>query len=948
MSPQSAGNVLYSLGKLGINYDMLTDRLKMSLEISIRRVINRKDNNANILIKMQDLTQVLQGMSMIQFKYQYLSPSTSLLLAEAIYQHAIIWRSEFKKINADATKESENKLATMVADVATCFYTISHLGLSWTTLPSPVKAGLFLGLKVLSGYQEVDDNMKENAKADEKRNYGAASKRVNVYSSPKSKDLVNNAVLLQAIETFFNVSNELTPSNTSAGSRSDVMDTLILEDTNSYQIPLPRSKLVKESLSWSLSNIMYSFVKLNATIDEIPSDIRRYIWKCTELYSSGSSLQSLALILFSMGKLGVDWKEDDSIYFDKVKPVLSYEFKRILSNYDREGGHIYTSSHNKERPPSIGDISHDLTHTSDIQSISNILYGFSLMKISWSDLSVDMKQSITSRITKEAPYLLELEQMYSLLHALAEMKAVTMDFALQQKLFERFVELFHSYYRSADRYISKSYAETYRYDQFSKYIALSLRCFGLMSFRSLLNDNTKDYDSFRKLALLIENVQNDLSVQGLCIIWKAFASSLPSTVSSQPTSGTYQKMDKYIHQNIYPSLLRTTIKLCDHYDARSLSSILSSIGRLHLFSSSSSSLQSSHQAFPYMIIKNLHKIASDGKSLQLMNDKDVVFLIRGLSSLRNFLPWRSLSSSIRIMILRAIDTYLTSMTVAGVVSCLQSMSNWQMDMSMETDDSTFSTDEWQLIQHLRSNIAHAIKETIIPYANPLECSSVVISLHSMHFPRDHLSMQSLWHKITDHEDESYRHQSPGHNLDRFTGDCEIDSSQSYWNDISYINMIEKVTSPHDKGTDDSIQNYSNAFLENNIEGHSEVSNSMSRPHFMNGYLTGIAMIQTLSMTSTSFESLPNEIQQNIIFALNKQLSTFLCNQSNRGALSTKKFLGLLHKLSSVSFPSYDSWPSPFRETFIQVAEYLSQCNNVTNGEESDLKNMLSMFGISSK
>jgi hypothetical protein len=301
-------------------------------------------------------------------------------------------------------------------------------------MPSPVKASFYLGIKILSGYQELEEKVNEANKFEEKRSYGVYPKRAVIYKrgDRKTKDIFNSNGVLEEIENFFNNESKANPDyeiesykgiNTST-------DSIYNESMKGFT-PVKHSFTdeSKLSLAWSVSNIVFSFVHVKTSLQDVPKDIQTYIWKCVELYLPGSNFHSLSLLILSLGKLGLSWAQSVDVSMRHVKSSIVSELNHILNN---------------------------LKPQSSLQSWSNMLYGLSLMNISWSNMSPNLRQNIMTKISIEIPSITKLDQLYSLLYAMAELgvSGGTIEISLQQDIFDKFLI---SVPNSINSYIGNSY-----------------------------------------------------------------------------------------------------------------------------------------------------------------------------------------------------------------------------------------------------------------------------------------------------------------------------------------------------------------------------------------------------------------------------------------------------------------------------------------------------------
>ena len=129
------GNTLYALGRLGIYYESLTDRMQIAIEVSIRKSFDR--------MKRKDVLQTVHGLAMMGFQWGALTLRTRECIAIAIFKQVNQWTDD---------------APTALRDVALLLYSLQSMGVQWDELPSGVRSACFVGIQSTFDFEKTFDH----------------------------------------------------------------------------------------------------------------------------------------------------------------------------------------------------------------------------------------------------------------------------------------------------------------------------------------------------------------------------------------------------------------------------------------------------------------------------------------------------------------------------------------------------------------------------------------------------------------------------------------------------------------------------------------------------------------------------------------------------------------------------------------------------------------------
>jgi hypothetical protein len=135
MTPQAVGNILYSLGKLGAKSEDLSYRMNVAIELAVRK--------SSIHMRKRDVMQVIQGMALMDFRWDEITQETQQLLASAVFKQASNW-SGGGPIYA--------------IEISTLFYSLSKMRGRYEDFNGPLKAAILIGKNDNDGHSNDDHN----------------------------------------------------------------------------------------------------------------------------------------------------------------------------------------------------------------------------------------------------------------------------------------------------------------------------------------------------------------------------------------------------------------------------------------------------------------------------------------------------------------------------------------------------------------------------------------------------------------------------------------------------------------------------------------------------------------------------------------------------------------------------------------------------------------------
>ena len=125
LSSQSLSNILLNLGKMQYYYNDYSDNMKTSLEINLRKILNKK------LYKSEyDFLQIIYSMVVIQIKWSYLTNNTKMAISNTVFSRS---------------KEWVKKGQSCLIEYSILLTYLYQLDMSWSdTLPT-MRSGILLG-----------------------------------------------------------------------------------------------------------------------------------------------------------------------------------------------------------------------------------------------------------------------------------------------------------------------------------------------------------------------------------------------------------------------------------------------------------------------------------------------------------------------------------------------------------------------------------------------------------------------------------------------------------------------------------------------------------------------------------------------------------------------------------------------------------------------------------
>lgn len=131
---QAVGNTLYALGRLGIYQESLTDRMRIAVEVAIRKSFDR--------MHRKDVLQTVHGLAMMGFQWRALTPRTRECIAIAIFKQVNEWAED---------------APTAIRDVALLLHSLQFMGVGWAELPSGVRSACLVGIQCTFDFEKRFD-----------------------------------------------------------------------------------------------------------------------------------------------------------------------------------------------------------------------------------------------------------------------------------------------------------------------------------------------------------------------------------------------------------------------------------------------------------------------------------------------------------------------------------------------------------------------------------------------------------------------------------------------------------------------------------------------------------------------------------------------------------------------------------------------------------------------
>ena len=287
MSPQAVGNTLYSLGMLGCNYNALTDRIQIALELSIRK-------SAKKAIK-KDAMQIIQGLALMKYNWANLSKPSQDSICLAVYNQA---------------KEWSDKGPANVIEIATILYSLVSLEAKWLSLQAPLRAALLIGMSKLSSLHEFSEsNSKDSSNRPEDFLLMELESR-NKYNDNNvsvSKKITATNALLRAIATIIfslsqlDVDYNTLPLDVKQGIINSIM--FFHPAVSGQTLCMITKGLNQIGVTWDIDvPYLYKSIYLNTVGCAIDA---------VQINGNNDSLtfQGFSTILVNLGKMGIKWNK---------------------------------------------------------------------------------------------------------------------------------------------------------------------------------------------------------------------------------------------------------------------------------------------------------------------------------------------------------------------------------------------------------------------------------------------------------------------------------------------------------------------------------------------------------------------------------------------------------------------------------------------------------------
>lgn len=372
MSPQAIGNTLYAMGKIGVTYRSMTDRLLIAVEVAIRKAASR-------MVKL-DAMQVLQGLVLLDYDWKYLSLQSQESLSMALYKQAKSWTKTGPRSSIE---------------IATVFYSLMKLGIQWSSVNAQLRAALLIGLQEICNFTHYDDT--------EKSEYGAISR--------------SNRVKLKASATnrIRRVTSDIPRihDETTSIAKHSVYDALALSNSNE----LDTSDRVGGILARALATTMYAASQYELLFQALPMPVQSKVLVGIGKYASNLSTQGLCMILQAMATMGLVWKDTLSVhaqtallnsviaafhtyqYRSKDTTVLTLQgFTLMLCSLGTMGVH-WRHLPITFQQQSMQLLQRQVLPDIDIADLASVLHALTRVHVKWSDLPHEVSEDIANVFT---------------------------------------------------------------------------------------------------------------------------------------------------------------------------------------------------------------------------------------------------------------------------------------------------------------------------------------------------------------------------------------------------------------------------------------------------------------------------------------------------------------------------------------------------------------------
>lgn len=397
MSSQSMGNILLNLGKMGMQYENFSDNLKISIEVSIRKLLNGK------MCKNYDLMQLVYGMYLTNFKWYNLSEKTKEALSTAIFLRSQHW-----------AKQGQSS----IIEFSIMLTYLHRLGVNWYDSLPTLKSGVLIGLASVT-----DSNSTE-------------------YLKWNKDDYIRLEKLKHGIVT----SSFLSHRNTAEKIENTYLENRIvpytIKDTeNSFVSSIP---LIWHSLAgFNISLTKDSNKASSTSTSSIPTSILCRFYDLTVVFMPDYSFRGYSMIVNSLFKMNTLPHATKFKIFSTVPKLFRKSFTRyffLQLNHvrsssvfvglgadfisDGDGNDASTIKSVANMLKKMGDIGFQLNRYDpehkhyqqildryilaqsstypdcSLDILSSSLYGLSSIGMKWVDLSDDLKVSISKSLSK--------------------------------------------------------------------------------------------------------------------------------------------------------------------------------------------------------------------------------------------------------------------------------------------------------------------------------------------------------------------------------------------------------------------------------------------------------------------------------------------------------------------------------------------------------------------
>lgn len=391
MSPHAAGTLTCALGRSGLRFGLLTDRMRVAIELCVRRACTtfRCDPHT------PDAAKLLQGLGALAFPWRQLTVQTRDSLAEALFLRA---SARWAK---GAAQDPE-----IPSEVASCVQALVQMRCDWgqdaiddcdtgletsasqfnsrsisdsAALSSPLRAAVLVGLHSLTDSFQSEQQRKTRELETARLSFGAAAR----------------------------------------GRRPGL----------GGELDLTTAEYVEgSSLAWSLSEAIQGLAGLSGslTFQNLPGTLQVSLTKALESLPLQFTAQAATQAPSALAALGIRWRDPQ---------VLA--IARRLQELARQSSEWYKA----QKTPSSLSASNALVLT--LRGISNALFGLGQLGVDWrspgdkdvmggsfTHLSQQLKKDLLDCLdailqAQSHPQadLLRLEDLASLLHALAHVHA---------------------------------------------------------------------------------------------------------------------------------------------------------------------------------------------------------------------------------------------------------------------------------------------------------------------------------------------------------------------------------------------------------------------------------------------------------------------------------------------------------------------------------------------